>query len=292
MTDSVNCQDKEVVYHVHHINGLPLPPFVTQHQLDSMKEMELFPDDIWVVTYPKCGTTWTQQIVRSILDKGEEDLRISQAVPWLEDANSKIILNDIKFSTIMRPRAIKSHMPYSSMPCGPPKDTPGKYIYVARNPKDTAVSLFYHYFSFKAAENIDWSTFASWFLSGQVYYGNYLEHVLSWWEHRDDDNVLFLKYEGMKEDIRSAIVRIASFIGKDLTEEEVDTVIEKSTFSSMKDNPSTNYEWLPKEMKHPDATPFIRKGVVGGWKDMFTPELSGQFDAFFVHKLKAAGLEF
>jgi len=25
---------------------------------------------------------------------------------------------------------------------------------------------------------------------------------------------------------------------------------------------------------------------------MFTPELSGQFDAVFTHKLKAAGLEF
>ena len=60
----------------------------------------------------------------------------------------------------------------------------------------------------------------------------------------------------------------------------------------MKDNPTTNYERIPKEMKHPEATSFMRKGVVGGWKDTFTPELSGQFDAFFTHKLKAAGLEF
>ena len=40
MTDSVNCEGKEVVHHIHHINGIPLPPFVTQHQLDSMKEVE------------------------------------------------------------------------------------------------------------------------------------------------------------------------------------------------------------------------------------------------------------
>ena len=104
--------------------------------------------------------------------------------------------------------------------------------------------------------------------------------------------MLFLKYEDMKNDIRSAVVHIASFIGKDLTEEEVDTVIEKSSFTSMKNNPTTNYEWIPKEYKHPEATPFIRKGVVGGWKEMFTPKLSGQFDDFFNHKLKAAGLEF
>ena len=292
MTDSVGSEDNKVVHHVHDINGLPLPLFVTQHQLDSMKEMELFPDDIWVVTYGRSGTTWTQQIVRSILDKGDEDQNIDQAVPWLDAANSKIVPYDVDFSTIKRPRAIKSHMPYNFMPCGLPNDTPGKYIYVARNPKDAAVSFFYHYFSLKLAENIDWPTFASWFLSGQVYFGSHLDHVLGWWEHRDNDNVLFLKYEDMKKDIRSAIVRIASFIGKDLTVEEVETVIEKSTFSSMKNNPTTNYEWIPKERKHPEATPFMRKGVVGGWKDMFTPEQSGQFDAFFTHKFKAAGLEF
>ena len=96
--------------------------------------------------------------------------------------------------------------------------------------------------------------------------------------------MLFLKYEDMKKDIRSAVARIASFIGKDLAKVEVNTVTKKSSFSSMKDNPTTNYEWLPKELKHPEATPFIRKGVVGGWKDMFTPELSGQFVDFFTHK--------
>ena len=114
-------------------------------------------------------------------------------MPFLEAANNKIVPYDVNFSTIKRPRAIKSHMPYNFMPCGPPKDTPSKYIYVARNPKDIAVSLFNFYFSFKAAENIDWPTFASWFLSGKVTYGSYLEHVLGWWEHRDNDNVLFLK---------------------------------------------------------------------------------------------------
>ena len=237
MTYSVFSQDKEVVHHVHHINGLPLPPFIIQPQLDFMKEMELFSDDIWIVTYSRSGTTWTQQIVRSILAKGDEDLVISETVPWLEAANSKIISYSIDFSTIKRPRAIKCHMPYSFMLCGPPKGTPGKYIYVARNPKDTAVSFFYHYFSLKSAENIDWPTFASWFLSGQVYFGSHLDHVLGRWEHRNDDNVLFVKYEDMKKDIRSAIVRIASFIGKDLTEKEVDTVIKKSSFSCMKNKP-------------------------------------------------------
>ena len=177
-----------------------------------MREMELFPDDIWVATYPRSGTTWTQQIVRSILSKGDDTLKISEASPWLEAENSKVIPYDIDISALERPRAFKSHMPCNLMPCGLPSSTPCKYIYVARNPKDVAVSWFYHYFTMKSAENLDWDTFISWFVSGDLQFGDYFNHVLSWWEHRNEDNVLFFKYEDMKKDIRSHIVQMASFM--------------------------------------------------------------------------------
>lgn len=32
-----------------------------------------------------------------------------------------------------------------------------------------------------------------------VYYGPWFDHVLSWWKHKDDPDVLILKYEDMKE---------------------------------------------------------------------------------------------
>ena len=123
---------KVTKHNVHRINGLPVPLYITQLQMDSLRDIELFSDDIWIVTYPKSGTAWTQQIVRSILCKGDDNKKISEAVPWLEAAKNNSFLSDVDVSALESPRAFKSHMPYHLMPCGLPNTTPCKYIYVGR----------------------------------------------------------------------------------------------------------------------------------------------------------------
>ena len=45
-------------------SGLNVPSFIDVEWIKRMKdEVKPRPDDIWIVTYPKSGTTWTQQIV-------------------------------------------------------------------------------------------------------------------------------------------------------------------------------------------------------------------------------------
>lgn len=54
--------------------GLSVPPFFDLEWIENMKDkVKMRPDDVWIVTYPKSGSTWTQQIVRLIINGGKED---------------------------------------------------------------------------------------------------------------------------------------------------------------------------------------------------------------------------
>ena len=247
------------------ISGLKVPPIFDTEWIKSMQDIELRPDDVWIVTYPKCGTTWTQQIVRLIINKGREDgLTIEDAVPWVEGFCDipGIRKYRIDVDKMASPRAFKSHFPYKLMPCGLPNKTPGRYIYVIRNPRDVAVSFFHHDRSVPMYPVYEWDEYFERFLKGEVDFGDYFDHILSWWAHKDDDNVLFLKYEDMKKDLPSAVSRIAKFIDQDIGQELVDEIADRTTFTNMKKDKSANYEWVNKFRK-PTGTDFMRKGEVG-----------------------------
>ena len=272
----------------HRVHGFLVPGGTTQEILDKLTSFKLEPSDVWISTFPKSGTTWTQQIVRLIRNKGEsDDLKITHSVPWLESK----MASDVDNTTLPTPRAFKSHMPYEVMPCDVPGSTPCKYIYIARNPKDVAVSLFFHYKRNHALPNanIDWSLFLCNFHHGNTEFGDFFDHVLSWWAHRNDPNVLFLTFEDMKRDLPSAIAHIARFIEIDISDEIISKIADKTSFSLMKSDDTVNYSW---EQVNTDATDFMRKGEVGDWVNHFTPEQSAEMDRECSKRLDGTGLEF
>ncbi|XP_044181976.1 sulfotransferase 1E1-like [Acropora millepora] len=121
-----------------------------------------------------------------------------------------------------------------------------------------------------------------------VPYSKWNDHVLSWWKHREDPNVLFLKYEDMQKDLPSHVRRIADFLQKPLSDEIIDRIAEQCTFKEMMRYPKTF-----KIIEGDDEIGLIlRKGVVGDWKNYFTPEMNERFEKEVLAKLKGTGLEF
>ena len=107
----------------------------TQASLEHGHGFQPKPSDVFVVTYPKCGTTWVQAITQSLRTRGSLDFEeICEVQPWTICAlDCQQNLNDPQ---VAEPRVFKSHEPYPKIPKG------GKYIYVMRNPKDVLVSMW------------------------------------------------------------------------------------------------------------------------------------------------------
>ncbi|KAL3194024.1 hypothetical protein MRX96_001935 [Rhipicephalus microplus] len=190
--------------------------------------------------------------------------------PFLE------LLGTAAVESMPRPGAIKTHLPYHLQPMSPK----AKYIY----PTDFAQEPFDKFFDM--------------FVEGKVDFGDYFDHQISWYDHRNDDNVLVITYEELKMDPRAGILKIADFLGesygKKLREqpEVLERILNTTSLNTMKGFNEEFKKWTEKaadfigqtsktvpmsakvaeDLKKPMTGDFVRKGIVGDWKNHFTPD--------------------
>ena len=265
------------------------PVFISQADMDLITNEFVAQDgDVFVVTYPRSGTTWTEQMVHLLVHHGEQGgQRLTDAVPWLETLPHRPGGMTEFLKTMPERRLFTSHLPYALMP--PLDDTNAKVVYIARNPKDVAISTYFHDQS-KAGYEGTWEEHFQLFLNGDVGFGSYFNHVLPWWQANGmNENILFLKYEDMKNDHAGYVARIASFLDTQADVALIDRVVTLISFQSMKSGQYTNLEWIPQKEDKPKH---FRKGDIGDWRNYFSAEQSRQMDSLFLEKMKGTGLQF
>ena len=179
--------------------------------------------DVVITPFGKCGTTWTQQIFHTLRTRGDMDFDdISRVVPWIETSGSLGL--DINSEQVASPRGFKSHLSFDRIPKG------CKYINVIRNPLDAAYSSFKFmegwYLEPEAVSPDD-------FVSQNLKRGDYYRHFISWWPQRNNENVLYLVYEDMKEDLNGNIKKIAEFAEINLDDDLLAITVKHSSFSFM-----------------------------------------------------------
>nr|XP_046258492.1 amine sulfotransferase-like [Scatophagus argus] len=279
--------------------------------LDAIPHVEIRPSDIFLITYPKSGTVWMQQILVQIMEAAQpdwvEDGTNRIRVPWLEGR----LLED-PFRERPDPRIFLSHLPIGMLPLGV-KEKKIKVtvcaiqsliqssifghmhiqhiylfflqvVYVWRNPKDVLVSYYHfaHSWMFIEAPQ-SFEDLLHQFLNGHSYMGSWFDHMREYYAARDQLNIHFVQYENMLKDLRGEVVKICAFLGKDLTDEAIDHVVEMSTFKNMKTNPKANYKDLVEGIQYKTNT--MRKGVAGDWKNLFTVAQNERFDKVFKEKM-------
>ncbi|XP_070689996.1 sulfotransferase family 5A, member 1 [Pempheris klunzingeri] len=266
------------------------------HTQDSLQLALKFPfqdTDILIVSYPKSGTTWMQEIVTLISSKG--DPHLSQTVPnwarapWLEQHYSAAVLE----ASTITPRVITTHLPHHLL--GPAlQGSKAKVIYVSRNPKDVLVS-FYHFHKMANffPEPGSFQEFLNCFLEGTVPFGSWFDHVKGWTgQTATMNNLLHVTYEEMSLDLNGAIKRLGSFLECPLVEDMVNSCVKYCSFSSMKDNKMVNYTLIPEEILDQSKGSFMRKGKVGDWKNMFTEEQNQNFKSVYNSKMQDSAVKF
>ena len=219
------------------------------------------PDDVFVATQMKCGTTWMQHLVYEVLQRGAGTLVDSGTTlyavsPWLE-ARKSVATEEAPLIGVERPsRIIKTHLPASHCPF----TSDARYIYVARHP----VSCFASCADF-VRENL--GAFApgqdaieEWYCSDELmWWGTWVTHVSGWWElsHRSD-NVLFVHFEEMKRDLAGVVGRVADFLGvRALDDAELSQVVRKCGFAYMQEHTHA-FEMHPPHILAIDAALFVK----------------------------------
>lgn len=287
------------------IEGLPWSHYFAEETVRSALAYQPQPDDVFVVSYPKCGTTWLQYLVYNIYSGGVPARNREQFwdnTPFLEMRGAE------RSAKRTRPGAIKTHLPFSKQPYSPE----ARYLYITRNPFDCCVSYFYHTKHLPAYcfSEGTFDEFFDLFVGGELEFGDYFDHLLSWYAHRADPNVLFLTYEELKKDTRAAVTKIASFLGDEYAQrlrtepDLVDRILEAATLRNMKkifnscDFAAQDEEKTPKYgsseaqmagtavtqallngddsirdlLTRPMTGEFVRKGAVGDWKGHFSAD--------------------
>jgi hypothetical protein len=268
---------------------IKFPVFITQSDIDLIENEFVAKDgDVFVVTYPRSGTTWTEQMVHLLVHKGEQgEQRITDAVPWVETLPQRPGGMSGFLQTMQGRRLFTSHLPYPLMPRF--KGTTARIVSVARNPKDVAISTYFHDQS-KLGYEGSWEEYFQLFRKGDVTFGSYFDHVLPWWQaSQNDRSILFLKYEDMKKDHTGNVARLASFLDVQADTALIDKVVTLSSFQSMATGQNTNFDWVPQKADKPKH---FRKGDIGDWRNHFTAEQSQQMDDLFLEKMKDTGLQF
>ncbi|CAF3281693.1 unnamed protein product [Rotaria socialis] len=246
-------------------HGYMMPLTFSPDNFDSALEFHPKANTVFICTYPKCGTTWMQNIVYLLQHNGEplpSHLKISDEIPWLEKNGSTYCENHV---------ALKTHLPLHLLNW----NDQAKYIVVARNPKDCCVSYYHHTrgFAFYDYAHGTFDDFFRRFINGEVGYGDFFDHFVSWQSRLNDRNVFFCTYEQLICDTKEIVKRLALFLEIKIDDNILEKVLQYSSLQAMQ---TDLQRWSIERSK--DMPKFIRKGEIGDWRNYFNEEQSKLID--------------
>jgi hypothetical protein len=217
----------------------------------------------WIASYPKSGNTWLRAIVdRIVRPERPFELNALDETSWalsglteqfIADHGGEVPLSapggvrrywtatqEAICAACEQPIFVKTHNIAAKFDSGyfPDPDCTESAIYILRDPRDVAISFAYHYryplglgvaalcssttFNFKPEQIGRTELLMSWG-----------EHVASWTSSKRFP-LLVLHYEDLLADAEAGVRRIAGFLGRQLSEQQLKDTVAATTFEHLR----------------------------------------------------------
>jgi hypothetical protein len=229
------------------------------------RNLRVFPDDIFLVSYPKSGNTWTRFLIANLVfpEKQPDFANINELIPDPEGLSKRHL------ETMPRPRYIKSHQYFD------PRYR--KLIYIVRDPRDVVLSEFHFDIKRRAiSEDYPLPQFVSRFVRGELNhpYGTWGENAASWfYTRRQGPQFLLVRYEALQSQAIEEMEKIAEFLGVSADSKRISFAIQQSSADRMRElEKKQGMLWSSTRETRQDK-PFVRAAKAGGWKSEL-PEAS------------------
>jgi aryl sulfotransferase len=249
--------------------------------------------DIVIATSMKAGTTWMQGIVASLLwPDGHAPGYLGELSPWLEMRLRPVEEVLARLDAQDHRRFIKTHTAADGVPIYDGIH----YVVVGRDGRDVFMSTINHWDKMRhglirmlnelAGDDVpelpvwhgDVHAFFDSFVSKGSFpwegdgapWWSHFNHCATWWELRDEPNVLFVHYNDLLADLEGEMRRVAEFCRIEVPENAWPAVVQRCHIDEMRED-------ARKAQRHDlyfvgGADAFFYKGSNDRWRDVLTGE--------------------
>ena len=213
--------------------------------------------DIFLVTYPRSGTTWISCVAAELLFQiSPKNLtEIDSIVPDVH------VLPEKSAVPVANQYLVKSHFPLNG---APPFGEYRRVIYLVRDPRDVMLS-YHRYVQFLSKYPGDLKEFSMDWVAGRIWPCSWQEHVNSWLAPRSRTapfELTVFRYEDFAADPIGQTEILAKVLGVDVKRARIEEIVTDTSPDSMRERESKGKNGIGPEFR------FVGAAKAGNWKQL------------------------